>query len=408
MSDIKLYGGRRLFGEIEPSGSKNASLPIIFATLLTYGVSELHGVPDIGDVRVAIEIIESFGAIVERDKDTLRIDTRFVTYTEPNKNLTSKIRASSYLIGACLSRFGIFHISDFGGCNFCNRPIDMHLYAAEMLGARTYNGVIYAKDLSGTGIVFKKQSVGATINAVMMALASFGETELVGAAKEPHVKALVDFLLSAGAAIEETKSGYLIRKSDLHGGRAVIIPDMIEAGTYLLLAPLTDGVVTVKKSADLELESFFEPLFESGIKIDVIGKDVRMYGVPERPIKISTAPHPGYPTDLQPQIAPLMAKYFGGKIYENVWQSRFSYLDSLRAFGVKYEIASNSAKISHSELFAAQTVACDLRGGAAALMCALAVEGESKIENTELIMRGYSDIESKLKSLGANILSYGV
>ncbi len=405
MSEIKLIGGNKLFGEIEPDGSKNASLPIIFATIATRGVSELIGVPDIGDVRVAIDIITSFGIKVERAENTLKIDTRLATYTEPNKNLTSKIRASSYLIGGCLSRFGIFHLSEFGGCNFCNRPIDMHLYAAEALGAQTYNGVISAKKLSGTKIVLNKKSVGATINAIIMALSADGTTELVGAAKEPHVKALVKFLLSAGADIEEIESGYVIRKSELHGGKLKIIPDMIEAGTYLLLAPMTEGEITVKNAADLELESFFDALTESGIKIDISGKDVKMYGVPERPIYVSTAPHPGYPTDLQPQTAPLMAKYFGGEISENVWQSRFSYLEVLKKFGVKFETSSNKAHIYHSFMTPSETAACDLRGGAAAVMCALSINGESIIKNTELILRGYSDFENKLKKLGANIMN---
>lgn len=404
MSDMRLCGGIRLFGEIEPGGSKNATLPIIFATIAVGGVSYLYGVSDIGDVRVALEIIESFGAVVKKQGSTLEINATELTYTEADKSLTSKIRASSYLIGSCVARFGRFRLSEFGGCNFCNRPIDMHIYAAEMLGAEIRDGEICAKKLRGTKIIFDKQSVGATINAIIMSLSADGITELIGTAKEPHVRALVDFLVSAGAQIEETKSGYLIRKSDLHGGRLRIIPDMIEAGTYLLLAPLTEGRITVKNSASLELESFFEPLDRAGVKIEYRGNDVLAYGVPERPITVYTAPHPGYPTDLQPQIAPIMAKYFGGIICENVWQNRFSYLESLRAFGVRYKTNQSTSSIAPSKLYAAESYAADLRGGAAAVMCALAANGESKIENTELIMRGYSDFERKLESLGAVIL----
>ena len=405
MSDISLCGGVRLFGEIEPGGSKNAALPIIFATLATKGVSRLRGVSDIGDVRVAIEIIEAFGAKVKRCGSVLEINTTDLHYAEVDKSITSKIRASSYLIGSCIARFGRFHLSEFGGCNFCNRPIDMHIYAAEMLGAAISDGEIHANRLRGTKIIFDKKSVGATINSILMALYADGITELVGTAKEPHVKSLVDFLVSAGADIEETDAGYLVRRSDLHGGNLKIIPDMIEAGTYLLLAPLTDGRITVKNSASLELESFFEPLDLSGVSIEYNGKDVTAYGVPEHPITVRTAPHPGYPTDLQPQIAPLMAKYFGGKIYENVWQSRFSYLDSLGRFGVRYEIHGNTSNIFKSSLNAAESYAADLRGGAAAVMCALAADGESKIKNAELIMRGYSSFEYKLKKLGAKILN---
>lgn len=405
MSDIRLCGGVKLCGTVEPGGSKNATLPIIFATLVTKGVSYLHGVPDIGDVRVAIRIIESFGAKVEWKGSTLQIDTSDLAYVDADRSLTSKIRASSYLIGSCISRFRRFRIFEFGGCNFCNRPIDMHIYAAKMLGAELCDGELKAQRLRGTKIIFDKKSVGATINSIIMSLSAEGITELVGVAKEPHVGALVDFLVSAGAEIGETASGYIIRNSDLHGGSLEVLPDMIEAGTYLLLAPLTEGRITVKNAASLELESFFEVLDQAGVNVEYSGCDVTVCGVPERSITVSTAPHPGYPTDLQPQIAPLMAKYCGGIIYENVWQSRFSYLESLAAFGVVYKTEGATSVISPSELIAAESYAADLRGGAAAVMCALAADGESKIKNAELIMRGYSDFEYKLKKLGAKILN---
>ena len=337
MSIIKVFGGRSLCGEIEPSGSKNASLPIIFASLTTCGVSELKNVPDIGDVGIAIKIIESFGAKVKRTGNTLCIDTRNVFYTKPDKLLTSKIRASSYLIGSCVARFGFFQLSEFGGCNFCNRPIDMHLSAAASLGAEISSDEICALGLVGAKIYFDKPSVGATINALIMALSAEGESEIVGAAKEPHVRALVDYLISAGADIEETTFGYKIRRSELSGGMLEVLPDMIEAGTFMLLAPMTGGRITVKNATRLELDSFLETLSGAGLGIGICGDDVTVYGIPERPFSVTTAPHPGYPTDLQPQAAPLMAKYFGGIINENVWQSRFSYLDSLGAFGVRYK-----------------------------------------------------------------------
>ncbi|MBQ3015943.1 MAG: UDP-N-acetylglucosamine 1-carboxyvinyltransferase [Clostridia bacterium] len=404
MSYFKVFGGKRLCGEIEPSGSKNASLPIIFASLATCGISELKNVPDIGDVRVAIKIIESFGAKVKRAGNTLCIDTRNVFYTMPDKALTSSIRASSYLIGSCVARFGVFHLSEFGGCNFCNRPIDMHLFAAASLGAEISSCEISAIRLAGAKIYFDKPSVGATINALIMALSACGESEIFGAAKEPHVKALVDYLISAGADIEEIPFGYKIRKSELHGGTLEVLPDMIEAGTYMLLAPMTEGRITVRNAAKLELDSFFETITDAGIGISIHGEDVTVYGEPQRPFLVTTAPHPGYPTDLQPQTAPLMSKYFGGIINENVWQSRFSYLDSLGAFGVRYKTMSSRAEVYHSKLYPAETFAPDLRGGAAAVMCALTARGESTIKNAEIILRGYSDFESKLRRLGANVL----
>ena len=406
MKEIIISGGKSLSGRIEPSGSKNAALPIIFATIAAPGISYISNVSDIGDTAVAVKILECFGAKVKRVGNITEINTENLEYVLPSRELTRKIRASSYLIGACLARFGKFHLSEFGGCSFCNRPIDMHLYAAEKLGAEYNRGEISAKKLVGAKIDFEKQSVGATINSLIMATAAEGETVLFGVAKEPHVRALVEFLVSAGADITENEDSFIVKKSNLHGGSVKVIPDMIEAGTYLLLGPMTEGSVTVTGAAALELESFLEPLSLSGVSVSYDGEDITLSGTPKRPISIKTAPHPGYPTDLQPQIAPLMAKYFGGRIEECVWQNRFSYLDSLMCFGVMSERNTERALIRPSIIHSSTAAAPDLRGGAALAICALAARGESKIKNADMILRGYSDFESKLKSLGANIKLY--
>jgi len=404
MSKITVSGGKRLFGVIEPSGSKNGALPIIFATLLNFGVSELYGVADIGDVEIAVKIVEHFGALVERSGSTLKKDTRNISYKKPPSELTSKIRASSYLMGACLARFGVFDISDIGGCNFCNRPLDMHVSAALSLGAELKNGMLYAKRLSGGTVKFDKKSVGATINALLMATYADSEVEITGAAEEPHVRALVDYLVSSGAKIEFLKEKIRVFPSALNGGSARIIPDMIEAGTYLLLAPLTEGRITVKRSASLELDEFFNSLTDAGISISQSGGDITAYGAPERPIRIKTAPHPGYPTDLQPQIAPLMAKYFGGIIDECVWQNRFSYLDTLYSFGVHHCKSNSRAVILPSDIRSGRCDVPDLRGGVAALMCALSANGESVIGKYEIIKRGYERLSIKLNSLGVRAI----
>ena len=404
MEKIKVYGGCALNGEIEADGSKNAALPIIFATVATDGISELSGVPDIGDVRVAIEIIEKLGAVVTRVEDTLVIDTRALSYKRPERDLTSRIRASSYLIGACLARFGEFHLSEFGGCNFCNRPIDLHICAAEKLGVTNFCGTLTGKRLVGNEIRFPIRSVGATINAIIMATAAKGETRISPFASEPHVKTLIEFLISAGAKIDINGDELIVCESFLHGGRIRVIPDMIEAGTYLLLAPLTEGRVTVKNAANLELDSFFDPIYKSGVDITYMGNSVTFSGAPKRPIYVKTAPHPGYPTDLQPEIAPLMAKYYGGNITESVWQDRFSYLSSLKEFGVRYNVLRDTATVERTNLHGGITCATDLRGGAAALMCALSVPGESEIKNAELIARGYSNYIDKLSKLGAKLI----
>ena len=401
MSKIAVTGGKRLFGVIEPSGSKNGALPIIFASLVCKGVSRLHGVADIGDVAVALEIIENFGARTERFGDTLVIDARDAVYKKPPSALTSKIRASSYLMGACLARFGVFDLSDIGGCSFCNRPIDMHVKSALSLGAELKDGALYARKLVGGRIIFDKKSVGATINALIMASFATDEVEILGGAEEPHVRALAEYLVSAGAKIEFSSEKITVIPSELSGGEADIIPDMIEAGTYLLLAPLTEGKITVKNSANLELDSFFEALTDSGISVTQNGNDVTAYGAPSCPIRVKTAPHPGFPTDLQPQTAPLMAKYFGGIIDECVWQNRFSYLDTLNAFGVHSCKNDSRAIVLPSDLRRGKCDAPDLRGGAAALMCALSAEGDSEIGKYEIIKRGYDSLAAKLNSLGA-------
>ena len=279
----------------------------------------------------------------------------------------------------------------------------MHLYAAKALGASFSEDELIAKKLCGSRIVFNKKSVGATINAIIMSLFAEGETELIGVAKEPHVKALVNFLVSAGADITEKPDKFVVRRSELTGGTARIIPDMIEAGTYLLLGTLSGGNITVKGAAELELDSFLSVLSESGISVIANGSDVTLAGEPKKEIRVRTAPHPGYPTDLQPEIAPVMASFVGGTIIENVWQNRFSYLDELKKFGVVSQIEGGVAYIRPSVLSSAEGYAPDLRGGAALLMCALAADGESKIKNADVILRGYSELEQKLLSLGAKI-----
>lgn len=402
MNEIIIEGGEPLSGEVKLSGSKNAALPVIFATVAVNGRSVIRGVPDIGDVNVALSIIEEFGAIIVREGENVFISTENMVYKKPSLSLTSKIRASSYLIGACLARFGIFHLSEFGGCNFCNRPIDMHLDAALTLGAFEIGGVLITKGLKGNKIILKKPSVGATINSLIMAASAKGESYIFGCAKEPHVRVLADFLSSCGARIEEFEQGFYVVGAELHGGEVEIIPDMIEAGTYILAGIMTGGCVSVN-SLGLELESFLSVLSESGIYVSESDGIIRAFGEPTKQIFIETAPHPGYPTDLQPQSAPIMAKFLGGTINERIWQNRFLYLSALSPFGIGFELEGQSAFIKPSTLRCACSYAPDLRGGAAAVITALGTRGHSKIKNAEIIFRGYSDIGNKLRNLGAKI-----
>lgn len=403
MSSFTVRGGKRLCGEIEVGGAKNAALPIIFATLITHGTSVLHGVPDIGDVRIALNIIEDMGASVARFGDVLTVNTENVSYSYPRLSEISKIRASSYLIGACLSRFGRSHICAYGGCNFENRPIDMHISAACSVGAELCGNELTASSLHGADIRFSKISVGATVNALLMTAAARGTSRIFGYAREPHVHALADFLCSAGASIEFSDECITVEGCELHGGEASIIPDMIEAGTYVALSVATASPIRIVGSCREELSPLWDRLVNCGACISFDGDSVTADGSLDEYMEIHTAPYPSFPTDLQPQMAPLMALFRGGKITEGVWTSRFGYLSQLAEFGIRYERRANSALIYPSDIRAASAPAPDLRGGAAMLIAALIADGESVISSAETIGRGYENIVKKLRAVGADI-----
>ena len=403
MEKIVVCGGKPLYGSIKIQGSKNACLPLIFASIAMRGVSVLDNVPDIGDVRHALDIVASFGAEIERSDNRVVINADKLIYKTPSLSSVSKLRASTYLIGACLSRFGKAEIMDFGGCNFGKRPIDMHVDSALALGAIQDGDALYAKRLCGTEINLRKPSVGATINTLIMASQADGTTVIKGAAKEPHVSSLVCFLRSGGADIREEEDKITVIGKRISGGYSSVIPDMIEAGTYLLLSPLTSGRVSVDFKILQPLCAYLGALCAGGIRAFLEDGFLRLDGELLKPIDVCTGPYPEFPTDLQPQMTPLMAKCFGGTITETVWQDRFNYLTSLAPLGVRFERESNKVRIFRSEFNSGDTVATDLRGGAACLLLALATKGESCIYNPEVILRGYSDLCKNLIAIGADI-----
>ena len=403
MNKFIIRGNRPLSGSISVSGSKNAALPILFSTILLNGISVIENLPDITDVNVALEIISHFGAKISRSADVVTLDTSALVYKSPPENLTSKIRASSYLIGACLSRFGRAEIQRFGGCNFDNRPIDMHLYSARCLGAETGDNIIVSKKLVGADIYFPKISVGATVNAILMSVGAEGVTRIFGYAKEPHVISLIEFLRSAGASITLSDECITVFSSVLSSGRAKIIPDMIEAGTYIALSLLTDSELKICGADMMHLSSFLAPLLTCGADIFEQGQEISVRGRINSELDIITAPYPAFPTDLQPQTAPLLAKFCGGTIREGVWHNRFGYLSELSKFGVEYKLFDGYAKIFPSKLKSASATAPDLRGGAALLLSALSADGVSEIFNSDIIKRGYDGIMQKLCALGADI-----
>ena len=403
MEKIVINGGVPLFGRVDISGSKNAALPLLYATLPLRGISYIDNLPDISDVRVSLKILEGFGARVEYDGTLARIDTSQVEYSVPAPSLISELRASSYLIGASLSAFGRAHIQSFGGCNFDTRPIDMHLSAAAALGGEIEGELIRARRLVGGEIRFPKISVGATVNAMLMAASAHGETNIYNPATEPHIVALADFLRASGASVEILPGRIRMVGAALSPSRASVIPDMIEAGTYLIAGLATGGAVTAVGAEPTHLEAFLDMLRSAGAEVLVENGEICARADRLGKISITTAPHPGFPTDLQPQAAALMALFSGGDITEGVWSARFGYLSEFEKFGVPSSLSVPRAVIERADIHPARVTAGDLRAAAAEVILALAADGESIIENARHIKRGYSDMKNKLSALGARI-----
>ncbi len=405
MEKITVNGGRPLSGDIRVSGSKNAALPIIFATLITRGVSKLCRVPDITDTRVALEIIESLGALVMREGDTIYVDTRSLYYNIPKASLVSKIRASTYLLGSMLSAFGRCPVMNFGGCNFADRPIDLHIYALERFGAKVDDNTITLDKPHSAKIEFKKASVGATANALISASSINGVTEIFGHAVEPHIINLIDFLTSAGAEITLSDECITVKGGALHGGNVEIIGDMIEAGSYLAAGLVTGGCVSVSGCPVDQMTAFVDFLRSSGAAVTVDKDKISCKrGECSKYTYVYAEPYPAFPTDLQPISAPILAKGSGGIIYDRVFPERFGYLKELSHFGVEYKEGRGFAEILPSKIHKSVCIAPDLRGGMACLLCALTGEGESTVYSSELLLRGYENLDGKLRQIGANII----
>ena len=403
MGRVIINGGKPLCGKIRVSGSKNAALPIIFSSLATKGVSRLYNLPDISDVSDALGIIREFGAKIWQEGGVTFIDTRDLHYTVPSLDRVRRIRASTYLIGACLSRFGRAELLPFGGCAFSHRPIDMHLDAAVKFGASIDGDTLSASELRGTEISFRVPSVGATVNSLILAASAEGETVLSGSAREPHIRALISYLESAGATIKAKDDVITVTGTELHGGSAVIPGDMIEAGSFLAASIVTGGRVRVSGFDPRELRAFTAPLLSSGVIEDVSGGSVMLVGKPKREISVVTGAYPGFATDLQPIFATILASSRGGVIEERVWHSRFGYLDEVARLGLSFRREGNVARIFPSLIYSGRVTAPDLRGGAAAVILALLAEGESIVEGGELILRGYDSFAEKFRGLGADI-----
>ncbi len=403
MGRFLISGGRPLEGRVKVSGSKNGALPVLFAALLAKDVCYIDNFPLIGDTKAALDILTYLGSEYTLNGDSLTLDTSGAGYRPVPGCLTSPLRASSYLIGSSLGAFGRGDVPACGGCSFASRPIDLHLRAAVAFGAYVEGEAIYGESLRPTDHTLPLPSVGATVNSLLIASSIHGRSRIRGAACEPHIDCLIRFLESMGAQIKRDGSTLTVLGGELHGGRVIIPGDMIEAGTYLCAGMLTGGEVTVSGFDPCELDSALGPLSLAGADISVYPDGAKARGLPTKPLPITASPYPGFPTDLQPIIAPVLASGAGGTIRDLIFKERFGYLSELSSFGVISAPLNDGVRILPSRLKPGRGRACDLRGGASLLLCALSTAGESEITDARTVLRGYSGLCEKLTSLGARI-----
>ena len=413
MDKFVINGGRRLTGEVLISGAKNAAVAIIPAAILSDGVCRIENIPNITDVSSIIHILQDMGAKIRTvGRSAIEIDSSTVSTCVAPYELARHIRGSYYLLGALLGRFHHAVVTMPGGCNFGVRPIDQHLKGFAALGA-SYSlegGMVdvSAEELTGNSVYLDVVSVGATMNIMLAAVRAKGTTVIENAAKEPHIVDLANFLNSMGADIRGAGTDVIkiYGCSYLRGTTYSIIPDQIEAGTYMVAAAATSGDVLVKNVIPKHLESISAKLEEMGVTIEEFDDAVRVTRSGSlNKCNIKTLPHPGFPTDMQPQIAALLSTAKGTSIInESVWDNRFRYVEELKRMGAQITVEGKSAIIEGVEyLKGAPVRAVDLRAGAAMIIAALAARGTTKIEEIEHIQRGYEDIVEKFVGLGADM-----
>lgn len=401
-------------GDIDVSGMKNAAVPVILSTVLLDDVCTLENLPNILDVSYSLEILQSMGATVKRlDKNTVTIDTRHVRGGSSPYDLVRKMRGSYYIMGAELGRFGCANVGCPGGCDFGVRPIDQHIKGFRALGAQVNvdGGYLEAKTPNGlhaAHLFFDKVSVGATINVIIAATRAKGTTVIENAAREPHVVDLANFLNSCGARISGAGTDVIkIRGVDrLYGCTYAIIPDMIEAGTYMIAAAATKGRLHIRNVIPKHLESISAKLEEMGAQIEEFDDSILVIGPASlRPTDVRTQPYPGLPTDVHPQLCVLLCLAQGvSYLTEGVWDNRFRYVEELKRMGAQIKVDGKMAIVEGGEpLSAAPIQAVDLRAGAAVVIAALTANGKSEIENIYHIERGYDDLVGKLRGVGADI-----
>ena len=413
MEKFIINGGKPLKGSVRIGGAKNAAVAILPAVLLADGPCTIENLPEISDVATLLRSLRELGAVIKPiSKTAVEIDPRNVKSFIVTKQMAEGMRASSYFLGALLGRMKRARVAPPGGCDFGVRPIDQHIKGFEALGAKVTieNGMVDARAtrLSGSSIYLDVVSVGATINIMLAAAKVRGLTVIENAAREPHIVDLANFLNSMGANIMGAGTSVIkIRGVEsLHGTEYSIIPDQIEAGTYMVAAAATGGDVLIENVTPKHLESIIAKLVETGAKVTQYDESVRvqMNGRAKK-CNVKTMPHPGFPTDMQPQIATLLATADGTSIItEGVWDNRFRYVEQLTLMGADIQVDGKMAVITGvKNLSPAPVKAVDLRAGAAMVIAGLMAKGETVIENIQFIDRGYDSICEKLTALGADI-----
>ncbi len=414
MEKYRINGGLPLYGAVDISGAKNAVVAILPAVILSDEPCRIENIPNINDVSTSLRILRSLGAEVNRlDRHTVQIDPRPICTDRVDYELARTMRASYYFIGALLGKRGSARVPMPGGCWFGVRPIDLHLKGFHALGAQALpmeQGIIevHAEQLTGNSVYLDTVSVGATVNIMLAAARARGMTVIENAAKEPHIVDLANFLNTMGADIRGAGTDVIKIRGvqTLHGATYSIIPDQIEAGTYMAMAVATGGDVLVRNVIPKHLESITAKLEEMGAQIEELDDAVRVRrtGV-LRHCNIKTMPHPGFPTDMQPQIGVLLSMAEGTSIItEGIWENRFRYVDELRRMGAQVQVDGKTAVFQGvPELIAAPVKAMDLRAGAAMVIAGLVANGITEVEDIGYIERGYEDIVEKLTGLGADI-----
>ena len=418
MEKYIITGGKPLHGEVTISGAKNAAVAILPATVLAGGVCTLENIPDISDIGYEIDILRRMGARVRRlSSSSLEIDTTDVNTTEVPLELGSKFRASYYFIGSLLSKFGRANVPMPGGCNLGARPIDQHLKAFTALGTQydlDYAMInVESENLVGAHVFFDTASVGATINAMLASVMADGTTILENVAKEPHIVDVANFLNTMGADVRGAGTDVIkIRGVKvMHGADYAIIPDQIEAGTFMVAAAATRGDIVIKNVIPKHLESITSKLRVIGANVEEFDDYVHVTGAKEyQATNIKTMPHPGFPTDMQSIIGVLLCLANGTSIItESIWDSRFKYCDELIKMGANIHVEGKVAVFEGVEkLRPAPVVATDLRAGAALVVAALCADGQSEISEISHVERGYVDIVKKIRALGGNIVKVDI